>query len=163
MALPADVIGNILAYACESPKDAAARRWCLCRAWLEAHGARALHYLTCRHGFEGALVAETNPKLPNNVKTPEERGMKAGKNSALVGHIGLVAAEKWLERNNDCLPTELSSALEDAGLRLIAKLLERERAARDTGRRLSYEAPADATAAELEAKNSELEAKLTAL
>ena len=23
-----------------------------------AHGARALHYLTCRHGFEGALVAE---------------------------------------------------------------------------------------------------------
>ena len=40
---------------------------------------------------------ETN-LLPNNVKTPEERGMKAGKNSALVGHIGLVAAEKWLER-----------------------------------------------------------------
>ena len=42
MALPADVIGNILVYACESPKDAAARRWCLNKAWLEAHGARAL-------------------------------------------------------------------------------------------------------------------------
>ena len=42
MALPADVIGNILVYACESPKDAAARRWCLSRAWLEAHGAPAL-------------------------------------------------------------------------------------------------------------------------
>jgi hypothetical protein len=42
MALPADVIGNILVYACESPKDAAARRWCLGKAWLEAHGARAL-------------------------------------------------------------------------------------------------------------------------
>ena len=42
MALPADVIGNILVYACESPKDAAARRWCLNKAWLEAHGAPAL-------------------------------------------------------------------------------------------------------------------------
>ena len=42
MALPADVIGKILVYACESPKDAAARRWCLSKAWLEAHGARAL-------------------------------------------------------------------------------------------------------------------------
>ena len=42
MALPADVIGNILVYACESPKDAAARRWCLSKAWLEAHGAPAL-------------------------------------------------------------------------------------------------------------------------
>ena len=42
MALPADVIGNILVFACESPKDAAARRWCLSRAWLEAHGAPAL-------------------------------------------------------------------------------------------------------------------------
>ena len=42
MALPADVIGNILIYACESPKDAAARRWCLNKAWLEAHGAPAL-------------------------------------------------------------------------------------------------------------------------
>ena len=42
MSLPTDVIGNILVFACESPKDAAARRWCLCRAWLEAHGAPAL-------------------------------------------------------------------------------------------------------------------------
>ena len=42
MALPADVIGNILVYACESPKDAAARRWSLSKAWLEAHGAPAL-------------------------------------------------------------------------------------------------------------------------
>ena len=42
MALPADAIGNILVYACESPKDAAARRWCLSKAWLEAHGAPAL-------------------------------------------------------------------------------------------------------------------------
>ena len=42
MALPADVIGNILVYASESPKDAAARRWCLSKAWLEAHGAPAL-------------------------------------------------------------------------------------------------------------------------
>ena len=42
MALPSDVVGNILVYACESPKDAAARRWCLNKAWLEAHGAPAL-------------------------------------------------------------------------------------------------------------------------
>ena len=42
MSLPTDVIGNILVFACESPKDAAARRWCLSRAWLEAHGAPAL-------------------------------------------------------------------------------------------------------------------------
>ena len=42
MALPSDVIGNILVYACESPKEAAARRWCLNKAWLEAHGAPAL-------------------------------------------------------------------------------------------------------------------------
>ena len=68
-----------------------------------------------------------------------------------------------LGRNNDCSPTELSSALEDADLKLIAKLLERERAARDTDRRLSDEAPADATAAELGAKNGEIEAKLAAL
>ena len=31
MALPADVIGNILVYACESPKDAAARQNGFCR------------------------------------------------------------------------------------------------------------------------------------
>ena len=42
MSLPTDVIGNILVFACESPKAAAARRWCLSRAWLEAHGAPAL-------------------------------------------------------------------------------------------------------------------------
>ena len=42
MALPADVIGNILVYACESPKDAAARRWCPSKAWLEAYEAPAL-------------------------------------------------------------------------------------------------------------------------
>ena len=42
MSLPTDVIGNILVYACESPKDAAARRWSLSKAWLEAHGAPAL-------------------------------------------------------------------------------------------------------------------------
>ena len=60
-------------------------------------GAGASFVTNCLEEI-GALVAETNPKLPNNVKTPEERGMKAGKNSALVGHIGLVAAEKWLER-----------------------------------------------------------------
>ena len=37
MALPADVIGNILVYACESPKDAAARRCTV------ATGMRALN------------------------------------------------------------------------------------------------------------------------
>jgi hypothetical protein len=42
MALPTDVIGNILVYACESPKDAAARRWCPSKAWLEAYEAPAL-------------------------------------------------------------------------------------------------------------------------
>ena len=34
----------------------------------------------------------------------------------------------WLERNNDCLPTELSSALEDAALPLLAKLFDTGRA-----------------------------------
>ena len=42
MALPTDVIGNILVYACESPRDAAARRWCPSKAWLEAYEAPAL-------------------------------------------------------------------------------------------------------------------------
>ena len=42
MALPADVIGNILVYACESPRDTAARRWCPSKAWLEAYEAPAL-------------------------------------------------------------------------------------------------------------------------
>ena len=42
MALPTDVIGNILVYACESPKDAAARCWCPSKAWLEAYEAPAL-------------------------------------------------------------------------------------------------------------------------
>ena len=42
MALPTDVIGNILIYACERPRDAAARRWCPSKAWLEAYEAPAL-------------------------------------------------------------------------------------------------------------------------
>ena len=42
MSLPTDVIGNILVYACGSPKDAAARRWSLSKAWLEAYEAPAL-------------------------------------------------------------------------------------------------------------------------
>ena len=34
------VLARILEYA-NSPKETAARRWCLSKAWLEAHGAPA--------------------------------------------------------------------------------------------------------------------------
>jgi hypothetical protein len=43
-----------------------------------------------------AMSMKTHLKLPSSCQTPEMKSMKAGKNSTMVGYVGLPMAEKWL-------------------------------------------------------------------
>lgn len=43
------------------------------------------------------MSMKTHKKLPSSCQTPEMKSMKAGKNSTMVGYVGLPAAEKWLD------------------------------------------------------------------
>ena len=78
MALPTDVIGNILVYACESPKDAAVRRW-----WLTIdYGFFAERYISLRSAtykktpLREAPTAERGPKNQQPCKTAAARPRK---------------------------------------------------------------------------------------
>ena len=112
MALPADVIGNILVYACESPRDTAARRWCPSKAWLEAYEAPALwRTLT----LSTLPTARAHCAMSAWVRAPQRlrRAVERHTREVVVNDS---TADGWREKS----PTVAAAAWRDSNLRVCA-------------------------------------------